>query len=276
MNRSMLRGFWIWGVMLTLCPWLAACQEKPVKEKMISVTVYGYNHRDTEIVFIVSEGGSGVISAHSQSGGSCCLSVPLNWRPGITVQVEWRPDLKQWNRQVVTVPEYDGKSSTRISVHFLRDGNIKAFVNRYALGHPDYPLKGEEAGFWEPGKSPYEIWEKGRNGNLEEKVDGFTSLFVHNGGTFAAVRPGFKDFVRRQLQLADKYAIRDWESQDRFVWMATYTNGGFVNESMVRDWLNKKERVQTFKEFSESVPEDIYDRYPAFPGNQEESMEKVQ
>ena len=146
------------GVMLlTLCPLLAACQETPTTDEMTSVTVYGYNHRDAELAFTVVGGGSGVISANGQSGGSCCLAVPLQWRPGIEIEVRWSPDLKQWDSQAVTVPHYDPINATSLTVHFLRDGSLKAFVTKYSLGHPEHPLQGTEAELT-PGKAPGAPW----------------------------------------------------------------------------------------------------------------------
>jgi len=143
--------------LLVLCPWLAACQEKPMKEEMTSLTVYGYNHRDSGIYFTLKGGGSGRAAANGQSGGSCCHAMPLRWRPGIEVEVEWSPDLKQWNKRVVEVPEYDGMEATSLRIHFLRDGEIKALVTRYELGHPNYPLQGKEAELV-PGKTPGAPW----------------------------------------------------------------------------------------------------------------------
>jgi len=128
-----------------------------MKEEMTSLTVYGYNHRDSELAFVVKGGGSDVISANSESGGSCCLALPLQWRPGIVVEVELSLDMKQWRKQVLEVPKYESEDATSINVHFLRDGDIKVFVTKYALGHPSYPLQGKEAELV-PGKTPGARW----------------------------------------------------------------------------------------------------------------------
>ena len=63
--------------------------------------------------------------------------------------------LKNEQERVVEIPRYgDGG---KFDVHFLRNGEIKVFVTGYALWHPDYPLKGEEAEMT-PGVTPSGPW----------------------------------------------------------------------------------------------------------------------
>lgn len=49
------------------------------------------------------------------------------------------------------IPKYDKVGD--LAVHFLRNGEVKVFVTNPRLGHPDYPLKGPEAGLNE-GEDP--------------------------------------------------------------------------------------------------------------------------
>ena len=139
---------WISGrcrvVLLVLCALLFGCLE----EEKMSVSLVGYNRTDTEIYgFSVDKSGGPYLSPHSGGGNiTCCITIPEKYRPGMTVKVS-RFDFGGENRVewVVPVPPYKGEDGGRFKVHFLRDGSVKVFVTRYALWHPDYPLKGPEA-----------------------------------------------------------------------------------------------------------------------------------
>ena len=256
---------------------LSGCRiEDPMDAKGGGLIVNGFNHTDTSLVFSVEGQTGALVFPHSSGGGACCLGIYEKWRPGMTVTVSWSQGKDEaWHERVVPVPEY-GDSIGFFNVHFLRDGEIKVFATLYYPHHKDYPFKGPEAGLWEPGKSPREIWNKAENGNLDDKVKGFSAWFVHNGGLSFSQKPGFEAFVRRQLQAAQAYGIEDWRSQDEFVNMAVFTNGDLVNYPMIRDWLAKRNRTQTFKEFSATVPKDIYDDFPAFDGAEPEPQEDAQ
>jgi hypothetical protein len=83
-------------------------------------------------------------------GGSytCCLTIPLEWRPGLFVTVTYATfsgDAEKKVAHVVAIPKYDGTNVSTMNVHFLRNGTVKVFVTRIMLGHRDYPLKGKEA-----------------------------------------------------------------------------------------------------------------------------------
>ena len=142
------RSAWISGrctaVLLMLCALLFGCFE----EEMMSVSLVGYNHTDRSIYsFSVDKTGGPSLWRHSGGGNfTCCITIPEKYRPGMTVTVA-KSDFNGENRMewVVPVPPYKGEDGGRFKVHFLRDGSVKVFVTRYALWHPDYPLKGPEA-----------------------------------------------------------------------------------------------------------------------------------
>lgn len=156
-----------WSRLLFPLPFLlpmSACSDgdKPVEEE-ISLTVYGYNHSDRSYDFSVRDGvtgAGGAARAHGQSGGSCCYSVPAEWRPGLLARIEWTPDGVHWNSTDVPIPQYDGEDVSSFSVHFMREGGMKVFATRYALGHPNYPLHGAEAELI-PGVAPGAPWWRG-------------------------------------------------------------------------------------------------------------------
>jgi len=124
---------------------LGACQ---AGAQSVPVGVVGYNHTDTRVAeFSVDIGGGGsFVRAHD--GGSstvCCARVPAKWHQGLQIQVKWTDDLKTYHRRAVPIPDY-GVEVGHLAVHFLRSGEVRSFVTPFYLGHPRYPLTGEEAG----------------------------------------------------------------------------------------------------------------------------------
>lgn len=150
-----------WGMvlMLVLLPSLSACGEESV-----GINIVGYNHTDKDIGHFTvetgsSSGGGGFLMAHRGGGKfSCCISVPKPWKRGMKVTVGWTDDHDEnYQERVVEVPKYEELGD--MSVHFLRNGQIKVFVTMYALWHPDYPLKGKDAELT-PGEPPRGPWDK--------------------------------------------------------------------------------------------------------------------
>lgn len=144
-------------IYLLFLPILVACEEKTY-----AVGIRGYNHTDAVIGEFQINGGSGGSFVTPHSGGgklTCCISIPAKWKPGLQVTVRWSDgNFKNEQVRVVPVPEYNVETAGYFSVHFLRNGEVKVFSTKYDLWHPDYPLKGEEAGL-EPGKPPRGPWD---------------------------------------------------------------------------------------------------------------------
>lgn len=133
---------WLLCCLLLALP-LAACSQE-----MVSLEIVGHNHTDHDVgSFGVNGYGAIYVGRHSGGGKfTCCINVPLKYKPGMTVQIDWT-DERGENLQVrtVPVPPYSPGDTGQFSVHFLKNGDIKVFVVRYMLEHPNYPLKGEEA-----------------------------------------------------------------------------------------------------------------------------------
>lgn len=114
--------------------------------KSAPANILGYNHTDRHIArYSVNGYGSTSIGAH-EGGGSftCCVGVPLQWKPGMTATISWRwHESEEVHTAEVPVPAYERAGN--LTVHFLRDGEVKVFVTGYALEHPAYPLQGEQA-----------------------------------------------------------------------------------------------------------------------------------
>ena len=116
-------------------------------DRTVSANLTGYNHTDKTVgAFYVNGVWGGNVTPHA-GGGSfvCCAELPAPWHAGAAVKIEWEDHLGQMHERQVRVPQYEAATLSRLSVHFLRSGEIKVFANRLSLWHPDYPLKGKEA-----------------------------------------------------------------------------------------------------------------------------------
>jgi hypothetical protein len=133
---------------------LPACQDAqpgnraPVRvQKTVSAELTGYNHTDKTIgAFYVNGQWGGNITPGSGGGKFvCCVELPDPWQPEMTVRVKWEDHDGLMHERDVALPAYDPRKAGGLNVHFLRSGQIKAFAGMTYLGHPSYPLKGEEA-----------------------------------------------------------------------------------------------------------------------------------
>ncbi|QAU25402.1 DUF3304 domain-containing protein [Dyella sp. M7H15-1] len=114
----------------------------------VPLEVVGYNHTDRDIGDFYVNGGWGPSLMKHSGGGkyTCCVVVPPVYKPGMKATITWSDEAGENPRsREIAVPPYGPDDFGAFAVHFLRDGQIKVFVTRYGLGHPDYNLKGDEA-----------------------------------------------------------------------------------------------------------------------------------
>jgi len=135
-------------------------------------TIEAINHTHWAINRFSVDGRSGadIIGAYQGGGGGCCFIAPEQWRPGMTVKVDWEtgpsamssladefpgyadwPSYLDWvgkvraqqraHSKVVLVPDYTGRQVCGITVHFLPCDDIKVSTSCYAYGSPEYPIK---------------------------------------------------------------------------------------------------------------------------------------
>lgn len=132
------------------------CSRADAPAATMTLNLVGYNHMLEGIAnFDVqikggSKTGGGFLDAGSGGGGMiCCVSVPEKWQPGLSAQVHaevYRNSGEKYDiAKEVPIPQYTPEQAGHVSVHFLRDGEVRIFVTQYALWHPDYPLKGRQA-----------------------------------------------------------------------------------------------------------------------------------
>lgn len=146
------------------CLALSACDGAGIgwPGKTVPADLTGYNHTDGTIgAFYVNGQWGGNITSGSGGGSfTCCVELPNPWHDGLTVRVKWEDYDRVIHERDVPVPRYEAKKAGGLNVHFLRSGEIKVFAGMTFLGHPDYPLKGEEA------KMPPSVMDK-RNAAYE-------------------------------------------------------------------------------------------------------------
>ncbi len=105
--------------------------------------------------------------AHGGGGSSCCIVMPIKWRPGLKVQIEWEVDpdpyaYSKWpplgtdgyrsaqvehkknyqhHSAIVEIPEWPGTERCGLSVHFLVCNQIKVTASCWGYGSPNNPIK---------------------------------------------------------------------------------------------------------------------------------------
>ncbi|WP_449105352.1 DUF3304 domain-containing protein [Pseudomonas mohnii] len=103
--------------------------------------------------------------AHGGGGSSCCIVMPLKWRPGLKANIEWEVDPDphakmpsvtsiefrdayakhsanyQRYRTTVDIPEWPGTKRCGLSVHFLTCNEVKVTSSCWSYYSPNYPIK---------------------------------------------------------------------------------------------------------------------------------------
>ncbi len=131
-------------------------------------TIEAINHTHWAInhFSVNRQSGIDIIGPYQGGGGGCCFSTPAQWRPGVTVQIDWETGvgdtdgspgfgndekylawarkMKAQNRQhskTVPLPDYNGQDTCGITVHFLPCDDVKVTTSCYTYGSPAYPIK---------------------------------------------------------------------------------------------------------------------------------------
>lgn len=105
--------------------------------------------------------------AHGGGGSSCCIVMPIKWRPGLKANIEWEVDpdpfaYSKWpplgtdgyraaqakhkdnyrrNKVVVDIPEWPETKRCGLTVHFLVCNKIKLTSSCWASSSPNYPIQ---------------------------------------------------------------------------------------------------------------------------------------
>ena len=132
------------------------------ENKMVAGNIAAINHVEGTAINWFSVNG---YRAHGGGGSSCCIILPVKWRPGLKVDVEWEVDpnsdastpplgteefkvfmvkhKSNYRRYsaVVDVPEWPEKKSCSLNVHFLTCKRVEVTTSCSTYGQPDYPVK---------------------------------------------------------------------------------------------------------------------------------------
>jgi hypothetical protein len=115
--------------------------------------------------------------ADGGGGRSCCIIMPVKWRPGLKAHIEWEVDPEPYSEMpsvtsiefreayarhsakyqrysaTVDVPEWPETESCDLKVHFLTCNQVKVTTACAVTGQPNYPIK-EPKGMREPDVCP--------------------------------------------------------------------------------------------------------------------------
>jgi hypothetical protein len=131
-------------------------------------TIEAINHTHWAINNFSVNGQSGIdiIGPYQGGGGGCCYGVSGQWRPGMTVRIDWETGVgysmdfpgygneekylawekkinaqKQQHSKIVSVPDYTGQKTCGITVHFMPCDNVKITTSCATYNSPNYPIK---------------------------------------------------------------------------------------------------------------------------------------
>ena len=162
----------LWAAAALACLALQACS-KSLPDRL-GAPIEGYSHTSAAINYFMVNGNGGPNIGPYGGGGkqNCCVSLPRQWHPGLTVVVEWEKDpnvgaSRYWSeppftdawrrrmdehetkytrhRAVVEVAPYEQLGL--VNVHFLPCDQVKVAASPSYHGRPNhpynYPLKME-------------------------------------------------------------------------------------------------------------------------------------
>ncbi|WP_301594846.1 DUF3304 domain-containing protein [Pseudomonas nitroreducens] len=156
-NKNPLRP-WLWC--LLSIP-LVGCSAADNKPETASGNVEAVNHTTHGINWMEING----YRAHAGGGSSCCIVMPVKWRPGLKAHIEWEVDPdpyaklpsvtsiefreayakheKNYKRysETVDIPEWPGTEPCDLKVHFLVCNKVKVTTSCWVTWSPNYPIK---------------------------------------------------------------------------------------------------------------------------------------
>lgn len=124
---------------------------------IIAVHHLGHDYDISEVLVNNTDGGF----AGREGGGAaifCCIMIPSNWRPGLTVEVRWqvgdwshenRAEVDAGNYQSLSIKEmyianvpvekYDAPGD--VYVHFFPRGRVRVVSSMYSVISPSHPIR---------------------------------------------------------------------------------------------------------------------------------------
>jgi len=142
---------------------LAGCDRaapRAAKEMAVGITGYNFTAEGVQEYYVNDSRGSNLPPHGGGGKPSCCVKLPGQWTPGLTVKVDWTvgdyalpwsklepmtPEQRSaccWKQrtlsQTVAVERY-GDEGGRMQVFFMPHDEIKVWVSDLGLGHERHP-----------------------------------------------------------------------------------------------------------------------------------------
>ena len=155
-RTSLMQGFF--GVLVLM---LLGCSS--ADNEMAGGNIQAVNHTLSAINWLSVNG----YRADGGGGRSCCIIMPVKWRPGMKAHIEWEVDPdpfakikrattgygfdeKAWaehdakfqhHSATVDIPEWPGTESCDLKVHFLTCNKVAVTTTCWVPSSPNYPIK---------------------------------------------------------------------------------------------------------------------------------------
>ena len=151
------------GCVLALGLALAGCEPpapRTPQPMAVGITGYNFTNEGVQEYYVNDSRGSNLPPYGGGGATSCCVRLPGQWTPGLTVKVDWtighytqpweirknmtieQEEACCWTQRTLskTVPvERYGDEGGGVQVFFLPDDDIKVWVSDYDLGFPGHP-----------------------------------------------------------------------------------------------------------------------------------------
>lgn len=134
---------------------------KSTREKYTVVAVTGIHHLGTGYSissFYLNDGFQGNISREGGGGVMCCASIPIKWRPGISVDVRWavadwraeiEKEISKGNYHSIRLVEVCRASVTiekylapgRLYIHFFPHGRVRVVSSDVGPENYSHPVR---------------------------------------------------------------------------------------------------------------------------------------
>jgi hypothetical protein len=129
--------------------------------EMVGGNIQAVNHTLSNINWLSVNG----YRADGGGGRSCCIVMPIKWRPGLKAHVEWEVDPEPHAKMpsvtsiefrdayakhaanykhytaIVDIPEWPETKRCGLSVHFLVCNQVKVTSSCSSFNSPNYPIK---------------------------------------------------------------------------------------------------------------------------------------
>lgn len=143
LKRYSVKKFWLAAFLIFGITFIGSymAYDKFFAKKMMIASINPYNFTSIDITDLyVNETWGG--NSHANSGGSssvCCTLIPEKWRPGLVVNIKWKKtEDSKWYTAQAEIPPY--KESAGLQVLFMKDNQIKVYINDYWPCTPMHPM----------------------------------------------------------------------------------------------------------------------------------------